>query len=270
MEDIQYRILGPVEVIRGGGVLPIGAPRQRAVLACLLLEANRVVSLDRLTYQLWGEKPPPRARNTIHSLVLRLRQTLSAVSGCPLTTRPPGYLLRIDAADLDLTVFESLVAQGRREMGGRDVAAGAATLRSALALWRGEPLAGAAGSRLQEVDAPHLHEMRFQVLEDRMEADLALGRSSELVGELRMAIADCPNRERLHAMLMVALYREGRQREAFDVFYLLRRRLIDELGVEPTALIQDLYGQMLAHVPPLALVVPGRHAWSMDAVRPQD
>lgn len=257
MSETTYRVLGLVEVVHRGRVLPIRAPRQCAVLACLLLEANRVVSVERLASQLWGDDPPARARNTVQSLVLRLRQALPTESSHPLVTRPPGYAIQVDPRDLDLAVFEALSAQGRRQLSQGDAPAAAATLRSALALWQGDPLAGAAGRRLQEVEAVHLVEMRLRVLEDRIAADLALGRDGELIGELRRAIADCPLRERLYAMLMIALYREGRQAEAFDAFHFLRRRLVDELAVEPTDLVRDLYGRMLDHVPTADLISAG-------------
>lgn len=262
MRDIEYRLLGPVEVVHADRVLRIDAPRQLAVLACLLLEANRVVSVDRLITQLWGEQPPERARNTVQSLVLRLRRGLPTGAHHVLRTKPPGYLLRVDDGQLDLDQFDRLAANGRRQLADNNPRIAAQTLRAALELWRGEPLAGAAGTRLQEVDGARLREKLLQVTEDRMEADLVLGRTAELVAELVMSVADCPLRERLSAIYMVALYREGRQAEAFDVFHGLRRRLVDELGVEPGDLVQHLYRRMLDRVPGADLTIPRRYSLS--------
>jgi DNA-binding SARP family transcriptional activator len=233
------------------------------VLAALLLEANRVVSVERLTSQLWGDDPPARARNTIQSLVLRLRRVLGRArfgSDGPLQTAPPGYRLRVDPGELDLDTFAELTARGRRELAAGQAECAATSLRTALALWRGEPLAGAAGVRLQEIDASCLREIRLQVLEDRIEADLSLGRVGSLVVELSAAVAEHPLRERLLALLMIALYRDGRQAEAFDQFHGLRRRLVEELAVEPVDFVQELYRRMLAGEPVTGLLVHSVHS----------
>jgi DNA-binding SARP family transcriptional activator len=255
--NFEYRVLGPVEVRRGGTTVPIDAARQRALLAALLLEPNRVVSVDRLASQIWGDLPPPRARNTVQSLVLRLRRAITPTStgknGGVLITRPPGYLLTVEPGQLDLRNFDDLFDRGRRQRESGQVHEAASTLRQALALWRGEPLADAGGVRLIEVDAAHLRERRLQAIEERVEADLALNRNGDLIAELPMTIAENPLRERLYGMLMLALYREGRQAEALDVFQLLRRRLIHDLAVEPGQPIQLLHQQILAQEPSLNL-----------------
>jgi DNA-binding SARP family transcriptional activator len=248
--EYEFRLLGPVEVLRRGAQLPVEAPRQRALMASLLLEPNRVVSVERLTSQLWGADPPARARNTIQSLVLRLRRALPPrPSGGLVQTRPSGYRMGVEAGELDLDRFDAFSAQGRHLLGEGQAGAAATALRAALDLWRGEPLAGAAGARLQEVDAACLREKRLQALEDRVEADLMLGRCSELLHELPAIIAEHPLRERLYAWLMIALHREGRQAEAFEHFRILRRRLVDELAVEPADFVQELHRQMLAGDP---------------------
>ena len=248
-EATEYRILGPVEVVLGGQPVPLAAPRQRALLAALLLEANRVVSVDRLTEQLWGESPPAQARNTIQSLVLRLRRLLTPIrppgGGEVLVTRQPGYLLRVAPDQLDLARFEKLHAAGRAALADGSPRPAARLLREALALWRGEPLSDVAGSGLDEVEAPRLRERRLQALEGRIEADLLLGQHGDLIAELPALIAEHPLRERLYGQLMLALYRAGRQAEALEVFHTLRSRLIEEIGVDPGAELRATHQAIL-------------------------
>jgi DNA-binding SARP family transcriptional activator len=191
MGDIEYRILGSVEALQDGSPAPIGAPRQRAVLAALLLEANRVVSVGRLVRQLWGSRPPHQARRTVQSLIHRVRKALSA-HGAALVTRPPGYQILVPSGSLDLSRFDTLVTSGRDAMENGRPELAAATFRRALALWRGDPFADAAGIGLHEVDAPRLLERRLQVVEDRVEADLALYRHGDLIAELPALIAEHP------------------------------------------------------------------------------
>jgi DNA-binding SARP family transcriptional activator len=260
MMGIEYRILGPVEVELGGVSVPIEAPRQRAVLAALLLEANRVVSVERLATQVWGDRPPSKARNTIQSLVLRLRKSItpsrSFKTNNVLITKRPGYLVLVEPGQLDLDRFESMVATGRAAMSRGEPETAASTLRRALDMWRGEPFSDAAAVRLHEVDATRLRERRLQALEERIDADLMLKRHADLVAELPTVIAENPLRERLYGQLMLALYRSGRQGESLEVYQLLRRRLIDELAVEPAAAVRRLHQQILAHEPGLDFTVP--------------
>ena len=255
MREIEYRILGSVEVLLDGRPAPLLAPRQRAILAALLLERNHVVSVDRLAKQLWGDSPPRRSRNTIQSLVLRIRRTLAAVNRNPqgevLLTRYPGYRLQVGPDQLDLDRFNSLVGEGRRALSADQPQIAARTLRYALALWRGEPLADAAGVGLHQVDVPRLRERRLQAIEDRIEADLRLGRYDELIVELPSLIAEDPMRERLHGQLMAALYNAGRQAEALDAFRVLRDTLVKELGVEPGPALQRLHRRILSQDPSL-------------------
>lgn len=269
MGETEYRILGPVEVIRAGTKVSIEAPRQRAVLAALLLEANRVVSVERLISQVWGDFPPRRARNTVHSLVLRLRRALTPGHRTSdhqvLTTRWPGYRLQIEPGQLDLNRFENVAASGRTALSAGETATAAATLRQALGLWRGEPFADAAGVRLHEVEAARLRERWTQTLEERIEADLALRRHGDLIAELPTHIAENPLRERLYGQLMLALYLAGRQAEALDVYQLLRRRLIEELAVEPDPAVRRLHQQILAHDPVLDVVPYPGFASAVDA-----
>jgi DNA-binding SARP family transcriptional activator len=198
VREIEYRILGPVEVLLDGRAVPLLAPRQRAILAALLLERNHVVSVDRLAKQLWGESPPRQARNTIQSLVLRIRHNLAALGhDLVLLTRYPGYRLQVGAGELDLDRFNGLAAEGRQALSTDRPEIAARTLRAALTLWRGEPIADAAGAGLHQVDVPRMRERRLQAIEDRIEADMRLGRFDELIVELPALIAEYPMRERL-------------------------------------------------------------------------
>ncbi|GIH02985.1 hypothetical protein Rhe02_10520 [Rhizocola hellebori] len=258
MGEFEYRVLGPVEVLGRRGKVSIKASRQRAVLASLLLEANRVVSIDRLIRQLWGDAPPARARNTVQSLVLRLRKAFAAAHPCQpndvLVTKQPGYLLQVGAGQLDLASFDQLAAEGRAALLDGKPERAADSLGRALALWRGDPLSDAAGVGLQEVDVPRLRERRLQAIEDRIEVDLMMERYPEVIIEVPALIAEHPLRERLYGQLMLALYRANRQAEALEVFQTLRRQLIDELAVEPTSAVQRLHLQMLSHDPSLEVV----------------
>jgi DNA-binding SARP family transcriptional activator/tetratricopeptide (TPR) repeat protein len=244
MGDLEYRILGPVEVWLDGRKVRIDAPRQRAVLAALLLEANRVVPVDRLIDRIWADAPPARARNTVQSLVLRLRRILGPAAG--LLTRPPGYLLQVPAGRLDLEVFEQRAASGRAALVAGDAESAARELRAALALWRGEPLTGVAGTGLVDVEGPRLRERRLLVTEELIDADLECGRHADSVGQLTALVAENPLREKMHGQLMLALHRSSRRGEALEVFRTLRGQLVDELAIEPGEQVQRLHREILA------------------------
>jgi DNA-binding SARP family transcriptional activator len=245
---MDFRILGPLEVDREGRGLPLGARQQRALLALLLLHANEVVPVEEIIDELWPEAPPTSATRSVHALVSRLRRLLdggpAARNGDEdehgiLLTRAHGYVLRVAPEELDLYRFESLLSEGRSALaeGRPDVAA--RTLREALAIWRGPPLAEFASSSLG-VAVANLNERRLSALEERIEADLAAGRTSELVAELETLVASHPLRERLRGQLMVALYRAGRQAEALQAYQDARRILVGELGIEPGQALQRL------------------------------
>jgi DNA-binding SARP family transcriptional activator len=221
---MEFRILGPVEVWDGAQLLDLGGPKPRALLAVLLVYANQVVSTDRLVDQLWDHAPPPTARNLTQVYVSRLRQTLqcrrtATVPGQVLVTRPPGYLLRVEAGELDVHRFEALAAAARRATAAGDLAGAAERWRAALALWRGPALDGVASEALRRSAAPRLEEVHLGALEERLEVDLRLGRHAELVGELETLANEHPLRERLRRQLMLALYRSGRPAEALAVYH---------------------------------------------------
>src|SRR5215469_463600 len=251
---MEFGLLGPLTVRHSGVQIPMPSAKQRVVLAALLLNANRLIPLDELTEALWGASPPASARATIQNYVLRLRRSLG---GGRITTQPGGYVISVDPGELDVSRFEALLGSARAAArdGLWEQAAGQAG--AALALWRGEPLAGVDSEFLAAREVPRLAERRLQALETRIDADLHLGRQSEVIGELRQLAAAHPLRERLHGLLMLALYRDGRQGEALATYARARQVLIDELGTEPGTGLRDLHQQMLTADPALDLPGPG-------------
>jgi DNA-binding SARP family transcriptional activator len=241
---MDFRLLGPLEVFEHDRALALGGVKQRSLLAILLLHANELVSADRLIDELWGVAPPATAAKTIQVYVSRLRKVLDERR---LATHGPGYVLRVEPPELDLTRFEELAGEARRAA----PEAAARMLRDALALWRGPALADLAYEAFAQVEITRLEEMRLAVLEQRIDADLALGRHAELIGELEALVARSPLRERLRMQLMLALYRSGRQAEALDAYRAARRELSEELGLEPCAELQRLEQAILRQDPAL-------------------
>ena len=233
--------------------MALGGQKRRALLAVLLLDANSVVSGDRLIDALWGDSPPETARNTIQVYISQLRKLLPESA---LETAPPGYRLVIEPDNVDLFEFIRLSEEGRTALGAGDAAGGADTLRAALALWRGAPLADLAWEPFAQAEIVRLEELRLAALEDRIDADLALGRHGQLIGELEQLVAEHPLKERLRAQLMLALYRSGRQADALAVYQRARRTLVDELGIEPSDSLKQLELAILAHDPALSLDAP--------------
>jgi DNA-binding SARP family transcriptional activator len=242
---VELRILGPLEARAEGRSLPLGGPRQRALLAALLLRAHETISVDRLIDDLWGENPPATAEHSIQVLVSRLRRALGDDGPRLLVTRPPGYAVEPAADELDLTRFEFLVAEGRSELAAQNPERARTLLREALGLWRGKALADLQDEPFAQLAVPRLDELRLAALEERIEADLACGRHSEVVGELEELVAADPLRERLRGQLMLALYRCGRQAEALDAYQRGRRHLVDELGIDPSKALQRLEAAIL-------------------------
>ena len=242
-------MLGPLEVRYGGRAIALGGGRQRSVLAQLLLEAGQVVSTDRLIDELWGESPPATAATALQGYVSQLRKALDPERGgggeTVIVTREPGYLIAIAPEQLDLARFEGLQADARRAMAGGDARAAANALEQALALWRGGALEDLAGERFASEAARRLEELRLTAIEERFDAELALGRSRELVPELEAVIAREPLREHLRAQLMLALYRSGRQAEALRAYDDARRTLVHELGIEPGSELRVLHQRIL-------------------------
>jgi DNA-binding SARP family transcriptional activator len=241
---VEYRILGPLEVTVDGKPLPLGGAKQRALLALLLLDAGRVVSIDRLTDALWAGKPPPAAVASVHNFVSQLRKTLGAET---ITTRPPGYLIRVEPGQLDLALVRELVDTARAS----DPHGRARLLGDALELWRGEPLAELVYEEFAQAEIARLAELRLALIEEWAEAKLALGRHAELVGELEPLVRAHPLRERLRGQLMLALYRAGRQADALEVYRTGRHELVSRLGIEPSPLLQRVHVSILRQETPL-------------------
>jgi YVTN family beta-propeller protein len=245
---VEFAILGPIEVRRDGGALELGGPKQRSLLACLLLHANQVVPRDVLIEALWGETPPAGASRSLDSHVSRLRGLLGADR---VARRAPGYALAVEAGELDLDRFEHLVAEGRAHIAANEPDAAAETLRAALSLWRGPALSDLLYEPVGR-DAERLEERRLDATEDRIEADLARGLDQELVPELEELVRDHPTRERPVGQLMLALYRAGRQSDALAAFGKARLWLTAELGLEPGPQLRALERRILEQDPSLA------------------
>jgi DNA-binding SARP family transcriptional activator/ABC-type branched-subunit amino acid transport system substrate-binding protein/DNA-binding beta-propeller fold protein YncE len=230
---VNFRLLGPLEVVENGEPLPLGRGRQRALLALLLLHRNEAVSVDRIVDELWGERPPATAAKVVQVYVSALRK---AVGHGRLESARPGYRLRLEPDELDADRVEALSAQARESEPRRK----AALLREALDLWRGEPLADVAYDGFAQPEIARLEELRLALLEERIEAELALGQHAALVPELEALVATHPLRERLRALLMLALYRSGRQADALAAYQTGRNVLRDQLGLEPSRELQEL------------------------------
>jgi predicted ATPase/class 3 adenylate cyclase len=236
---MDFRILGPLDVVSDGQTLDLGGQKQRALLVLLLLNANRPVARERLVEALWEDEPPATAHKAVHVHVSHLRKLLGSGR---LLRQAPGYSLRVDQGELDLERFEALRQEGK--------------LREALALWRGPPLAEFAHQRFAQREIARLEELRLACLEERLEADLAEGRHADVVAELDSLVHEHPLRQRLRAQLMLALHRSGRDAEALESYQDVRRALVEELGIEPSRELRELQQAILRQDPALAVTAP--------------
>ena len=250
---VRFGLLGPLAVCAGGLTVPITAAKQRVVLAALLLNAGRVVGVDELAEAVWGVAAPASARATLHNYVKRLRHALGDARRRCISTQPDGYLISVGSGELDVVLFESLQESGRRAARQREWEQAASHLRAALALWRGELLADVPSDRLLLQHGPRLAELRVQALEARMEADLQLGGHAEVITELRQLTGVYPLREHPYELLMLALYRDGRQAEALAAYQDARQALIGELGLEPGPGLRELQQHILSADPGLGV-----------------
>jgi DNA-binding SARP family transcriptional activator/WD40 repeat protein len=241
---VEFRILGPLEAVRDGEPIVLGAAQQRALLAVLVLHRGEPVSIDRVIDQLWGERAPATAAKTVQVYVSQLRKALGAAV---IVTHGRGYRLAVAPEQVDAVRFEALRAEGRRALADGDAARARERLGSALGLWRGEPLADFAYEPFAQHAIGRLREARLAALEDRIEADLALGSDGELIGELESLIASNPLHERLRGQLMLALYRAGQQADALAVYRQTSELLREELGLEPSRMLQELERSILEH-----------------------
>jgi YVTN family beta-propeller protein len=251
---VDFRILGPLEVSSDGERLPLGGPNQRALLALLILHANESIRRDLLIDEIWGESPPRTAPVSLNGYVSKLRKLLVNGSGAALETRPEGYALRVEPDQLDVNRFERLLAEAREARAEGQPQDAEQKLATALELWRGPPLADLAYASFAQPEIARLEEIHVAAREDRYELELEQGRHVNAVGELEKLASDHPLRERPAALLMLALYRSGRQAEALQAYERTRRVLAEELGLEPSETLQDLQRRILQRDAELAPV----------------
>ena len=263
---MEYRILGPLEVVDEGEPVPLGRPKERLALAVLLLHANEFVSRERLIDELWGESPPPTARKAVNVYVSQLRKVLARNGLDPIATADGGYRLEVDAERLDTARLQQLLATARERAAAGELEAAAELLREALTLWRGPTLAGLLLESHGRDEVAQLDELRLTALMDRIDCDLALGRHEEVLSELHVLVGEHPLRERLRAQLMLALYRAGRQADALEAYQQAREVLVEELGIEPSPGLQRLQKGILSQDE--ALELPAGIAAPSDAAYP--
>jgi DNA-binding SARP family transcriptional activator/ABC-type branched-subunit amino acid transport system substrate-binding protein/streptogramin lyase len=255
---MRFRLLGPLKIADGDGTVRLAEGRQRSVLVLLLLHRNEAVSSDRLIDALWGEHPPPTAAKVLQNHVGQLRRALGDRDASRLQTRGHGYALRVEPGELDLDRFEQLARAGADALSRDEPATAAARLREALALWCGPALADVAYESFAQPEIARLEERRLVAMEQRIDADLALGRHADVIADLEALVAEHPLRERPRGQLMIALYRSGRQAEALEAYQDARHALVDELGVEPGPALRELQAAILRQDPALA---PPAGAW---------
>ncbi len=251
--SLEFRLLGPLEARLDDQAISLGGARQRALVALLLLRANEVVSRDRLVEDLWRDHAPETASNALAALVTRLRRVLPADV---LVTKPGGYSIEIEPDSIDAQRFERLVDDGRRALAAGTYGEASDRLRDALSLWRGSPLADFTYEPFAEPAILRLEELRITALESRVDADLALGRHGDLIGELQSLVTEHPLRERLRGQLMLALYRSGRQAEALETYREARVTLLEELGIDPSPALQELERAILLQDESVATPTP--------------
>jgi len=245
---MRFKVLGPLEVSRDEGAIQLGGPKQRAVLAHLLVRVNELVPAEVLIDQVWGEEPPDAARGTLHSYISHLRKALGAER---IEGRAPGYVLHMAEDELDSARFEGLLHEARLANGSPGRAG--ATLREALALWTGPAFADLSSDPSLAAEIARLEELRLQALDERIAADLAEGRHGEVIGELEALTRGLPLRERLWELLMLALYRSRRPADALAAFERARDGLARELGVDPSPELRRLHERILREDPDLDL-----------------
>ena len=243
---MKFLLLGPLSVRLPAREAQVSAPRQRVVLATLLLNANHVVSVERIARYVWDGAPPPSAAATVRTYVMRLRQALGEQAAARIVTRAPGYLICLDEQESDLGQFTAHRRRAACLAESGDLAGSSAELARALDLWRDDPLADIPSQTLRDVEGRYLHELRLQTLEMRFDAELALHRHAELVPELWRLVREHPLREALVGRLMLALFRSGRQSEALDLYQRTRAVLVEQLGAEPGADLREVQRRILS------------------------
>ncbi|MFJ1707685.1 BTAD domain-containing putative transcriptional regulator [Kitasatospora sp. NPDC088346] len=246
----------------------MSAPRQRVVLALLLVNANRVVSVDRIAAAVWDGGPPPSAAATVRTYVMRLRQVLGGQAGRRILTRAPGYQIELDEDETDLGRFTAHRTRAAAHVRAGELERASAEYTAALDLWRGEPLVDIPSRTLRDVEGRYLHELRLQTVESRLDVDLALCRHAEIMPELWREVQESPLREALVSRLMLALFRAGRQSEALALFQLTRTALIDQLGAEPGPELREMQRRILAADDPASSARPKGDTAGPEPQRP--
>lgn len=270
---MKVRLLGPIQVADGAGWTSIRAPQQRAVLAVLALGEGRTVTVDRLVDELWGDRPPGSAPNTIHAYVMRLRRVLGADLGRRLVTSSPGYRLQIDAQDVDTCVFDRMVTEGQAEAAAGRWEPASERLGRALGLWYGTALADVPPIPAVTAERARLEQCRLTAVEARLDADLELGRHAEVVSELEHLLTQNPLRENIRRQLMLALSACGRRAEALEIYRRGRELFAEELGIEPAQELRDLERAILRDDRPQSGASPrparlSAHGAARESVRP--
>jgi len=248
---VEFRILGPLEVVEDGNPVALGTLKERLVLAVLLLHANEFVSRERLIDDLWGEAPPPTARKAANVYLSKVRKALSVAGADPIATASGGYRLRVEPETLDASRMQLLVASARECVSKGELEGAADRFQEALSLWRGPTLAGLPLESRGRDEVAQLDDLRLAVLMDRIDCDLALSRQEQVLGELNLLVREHPLRERLRAQQMLALYRAGRQADALEAYAEARQTLVDDLGIEPSEALHRLQQAILRHDPSL-------------------
>ena len=244
--DVRFRILGPLEVLNGTGWVGIGPPRCRSLLAALLIRRNEVLSVDQLVLELWGDTSPKTAATQVHGYVMRLRRALGDAEGRVLITTSGGYRIERGEHDVDVDLFEAQAEEGRTALRTGRLEKAADALGRALATWRGPALSDVTPTQLVTAESHRLTEQRLATWEACVEVDLKRGRHTTLIAELQRHVAEHPLREQTWRLLMIALYRSGRQAEALQTYQRLRRTIVDEIGVEPSGPLRELHQWLLA------------------------
>ncbi len=244
---MEFRILGPLEVVEDGNPIALGTLKERLVLGVLLLHANEFVSRERLIDDLWGEAPPATAHKAVNVYLSKVRKALSVGGADPITTASGGYRLHVEPEGLDASRMQVLLAEARERVAEGQLESGAERFQEALSLWRGPTLAGLELESRGREEVAAFDELRLTALMDRIDCDLALCRQERVLGELGVLVREHPLRERLRAQQMLALYRADRQVEALDAYAEARRKLVDDLGIEPSEALQRLQQAILRH-----------------------
>ncbi|HSJ51069.1 MAG TPA: BTAD domain-containing putative transcriptional regulator, partial [Actinomycetota bacterium] len=254
---MEYRVLGSLEVAADGAILDLGPPKQRSLLAILLLRANEVVPVDRLVELLWDDRPPRTATHSIQIYVSDLRKTIEPLAGeRVIATRSPGYVLTVDPESIDARRFERLIGEATRDLGAPGADGAVEKLRAALAMWRGVPLSEFAYEEFAQADIRRLVDLRMTAIEELAGAELDAGRPLEVLPLAEAAIREDPLRERPRELLMLALYRTGRHAEALRAYQAFRAKLGEELGLDPSPGLQRLQERILLHDPGLVPAPP--------------